>query len=172
MVEFIEKEPWTDQDPLIGETYAPVFMVKDGVEYFVINRVAKATGDSFYARQANDRLDKAKAMLTENDGRYCMFYGRHPDPTDMLTEIEQRGHTFTEPEELFVDCHDKPYGGGFVDFNGNLNEVSAAFMYRIFDRELAEALKKQAQPIIERSVEHEQTDETGDTSSRGSSPAP
>lgn len=163
MVEFIEKEPWTDTDPFIGETYAPVFMVKNGVEYFVINRVVAVTGDSFYAQQANSRLEAAKQTLIENDGRYCKFYGQHPDPADMLKEIERRGHTFTEPEEIFEDCHGEHYGGGFVDFHGNLNEVSAAFMYRIFDRELAEQLKKQAQPIVERSVEHKQADETADT---------
>lgn len=163
MVEFVEREPWTDTDPLIGETYAPVFMVKDGVEYFVINRVTSATGDSFYARQANERLEAAKKMLTENGGRHCTFYGQYADPADMLAEIERRGHTFTEPEDLFVDCRDKHYGGGFVDFHGNLREVSAAFMYRIFDKELVEKLKKQAQAIIERSVEYEQTDETADT---------
>ncbi|WP_195985340.1 hypothetical protein [Clostridium sp. D33t1_170424_F3] len=155
MVEFIEKEPFTDTDPFIGETYAPVFMVRDGVEYFVINRVASIDGDSFYARQANGRLEAAKQMLAENDGRYCMFYGPDPDPEKLLKEIERRGHTFTEPEDLFADCHDAIYGGGFVDFHGNLNEVSAAFMYRIFDSELVEKLKKQAQPIVERSVENE-----------------
>lgn len=163
MVEFIEKEPWSDTSPFTGETYAPVFMLKDGVEYFVINRVTSGTGKNFYARQANSRLEAAKQMLTENDGRYCKFYGQHPDPADMLKEIERRGHTFTEPEEIFVDCNGEHYGGGFVDFHGNLNEVSAAFMYRIFDRELVEKLKKQAQPIVERSVENEQADKTADT---------
>lgn len=156
MIKFIEKEPWEDKDPLIGETYLPVFMIKDGAEYFVINRVAKATGDSLYASQANSRLNAAKAMLKANNGKYVKFDGLYNDPEDMLAEIEQHGHTFTEPEDLFVDCHDEPrYGGGFTDFHGNRNEVSASFMYRIFDNELVDKLKKAAQSAVERSQKNE-----------------
>lgn len=156
MIEFIEKEPWTDNDPLIGKTHVPVFMVKDGVEYFVINRVAKATGDSLYASQANSRLNAAKTMLKANNGKYVKFDGIYDDPEAMLAEIERRGHTFTKPESLFVDCHDEPgYSGGFTDFQGNRNEVSASFMYRIFDNELVERLKKAAQPAVKRSQKNE-----------------
>lgn len=164
MIEFIEKEPWTDTNPFIGKDYVPVYMVKDGVEYFVINRLAKVTGDSLYASQANARMSTAKTMLMQNGGRYFKFYGIYDDPADMLKEMQERGHTFTEPDSLFDKHDDEYYGGGFTDFHGNRNEVSAAFHYRIYDNELAEALKNQASVLIDRKGDgHEQVDETADT---------
>lgn len=42
MIEFIEKKPWTDRSPFTGQTYAPNYMVKDGVEYFMVNRVGSS----------------------------------------------------------------------------------------------------------------------------------
>ena len=42
MIKFIEKKPWTDHSPFTGQTYAPNYMVKDGVEYFMVNRVVSS----------------------------------------------------------------------------------------------------------------------------------
>ena len=64
-------------------------------------------------------------------------------------------HTFTEPDNLFVDCCENPKrGGGFVDFHGNRNEVSAAFHYRIYDMALIERIRTAVTRIIERSREN------------------
>lgn len=150
MIEFIEKEMWTDTHPYIGDDLIPVFMVKDGVEYFVMNRRAFITGGGLYGAQGDEDLKIAKYMLMQNGGRYFTFIG-DADPADMLQQMQKRGHTFRDPDTLFDKCDEKCYGGGFTDFRGNRNEVSAAFHYRIYDNEFAEALIKQALNFVDRS---------------------
>ena len=88
-----------------------------------------------------------KAELLANKGSHFHFHGIYADPFEMLAEIERRGHTFTEPDNLFVDCRET---GGFVDFHGNRNEASAAFHYRIYDNALVERIRTAVAPIIER----------------------
>jgi len=137
MIDFIDKAPWTDPSPFTGQTYAPNFMVKDGVEYFIVNRVVRG-GDrehDSYDRKASQRaLEETKTFLIQNGGAYFKFNGIYVDTFEMLKEMAERGHTFCDPDKLFDDCRGNPgYGGGFVDFHGNRNEVSAAFHYRIYD---------------------------------------
>lgn len=158
MIKFIEKEPWTDPSPFTGQTYAPNFMVKDGAEYFVVNRVVRSGEISpgfadYDLKKSRDELAATKAFLIQNGGKYFKFNGIYDDPFEMLAEMERRGHTFTEPDNLFVDCRGiaKGYGEGFVDFHGNRNEVSAAFHYRIYDEVLLEEIRTAASPIIEKS---------------------
>lgn len=120
----------------------PVFMLKDGREYFVQNR--REPDDNW----KKEDLERRKAELLANDGAYVRFHGFYSDPLEMLAEIEKRGHTFTEPDSLFVDCRSsKAYGEGFVDFHGNLNEVSAAFHYRIYDMYFLNAVKEAVRKI-------------------------
>lgn len=65
----------------------------------------------------------------------------YDDPMDMIAEMKARKHTFTEPDDLFIDRRGhKCYGEGFVDFHGNRREVSAAFHYRIYDEALLEKI--------------------------------
>ncbi len=128
MIEFIEKESWTDPSPFTGQTLAPVFMVKDGVEYFVVNRVIRGGDreyDSYDRKVSQMALEETKAFLIQNGGAYFKFNGIYVDPFGMLKEMTERGHTFCDPDELFDDCRNNPgYGAGFVDFHGNRNEVS------------------------------------------------
>jgi len=147
MIEFIEKERYYDDSPFTGQCWMyPTFMVKDGMEYFMWNR--RAPDDSWKVKEREDQ----KAELLANGGSYFHFHGIYADPFKMLAEMENRGHTFTEPDNLFVDCSENPRcGGGFVDFHGNRNEVSAAFHYRIYDKTLIERIRMAAAPIIERS---------------------
>lgn len=153
MIQFIEKEPWKNPSPFTGQTYAPNYMVKDGIEYFVKNRIVHGTGDTGFEKQAvnmsGDKLEAAKAFLTRNGGQYFKFHGIYDDPFEMLEEMAARGHTFRDPEDLFDDCRGiEGYGAGFVDFHGNRNEVSAAFHYRIYDMEMAERIKEALKPFL------------------------
>lgn len=143
MVEFFEKEPYYDDSLFTGQCWMyPVFMLKDGKEYFVQNR--REPDDSW----KKEALERRKAELIANGGAYVSFYGFCPGPLEMLTEMEERGHTFTEPDGLFVDCRSsESYGEGFVDFHGNRNEVSAAFYYRIYDMDFLKAVKEAARKI-------------------------
>lgn len=145
MVEFIEKECWTDQDQFIGRTYAPVYMVKDGVEYFVVNRVVKSRDGSwarYDEKKSHNETEQYKEFLRQHEYRYFKFNGFYDDPFEMLEEIRARKHTFTHPEDLFLA------GSRFIDFHGNRNEVSAAFHYRIYDTNMVEEIRRQINPII------------------------
>lgn len=149
MIEFIEKKGWFDGSPFTGGCMMyPMFMVKDGKEYFMWNR--REPDDSWKLKER----ERQKEELLANSGRYFHFHGLYADPFKMLEEMENRGHTFTEPDSLFVDCTGKPdgYGAGFVDFHGNRNEVSAAFHYRIYDESMVEKIREAIAPIVERSL--------------------
>lgn len=154
-VSFFEKEAWVDGDPIIGRTYAPVFMIAHGKEYFVINRVVKSLErgyGKYDVEHSDDEVERIKSELMQNGGKYFKSNGFYDNPIEMIAEIEMRGHTFVEPEDLFVDCQEsKGYGTGFVDFHGNRNEVSAAFSYRIYDTKMLDAIRAAIAPIVERS---------------------
>ena len=143
MIEFIEKERYYNDSAFTGQCWMyPTFMVKDGIEYFMWNR--REPDDSWKIKEREGQ----KAELLANKGSHFHFHGIYADPFEMLAEIERRGHTFTEPDNLFVDCRET---GGFVDFHGNRNEVSAAFHYRIYDKALIERIRTAVALIIERS---------------------
>lgn len=146
MIEFFEKPIWVDTDPFIGRSYAPVFMVKGGVEYFVVNRVVCGSHDEA------EKLEKIKAMLLDTGGSYFKFYGIYDNPMNLLAGVKERKHTFSNPKTLFCDCRNEPrYGAGFIDFSGSCREASLTFSYRIYDPNLAAALRKSARSIIVRS---------------------
>lgn len=147
MIEIVEKAGWFDRSPFTGNCMMyPIFMLKDGKEYFVVNR--REPNESWKEKEREAQI----AELLANDGAYFHFYGLYADPFEMLKEMAERGHTFCDPDKLFDDCRDNPgYGSGFVDFHGNRNEVSAAFHYRIYDAALLEKIKETAEPVIKRS---------------------
>lgn len=144
MIEFIEKEPYYDDSMFTGQCYMyPTFMVKGGKEYFMFNR--RDPDDSWKLRENEER----KKFLASKDGAYFKFNGYYDDPMDMIAEMKARKHTFTNPDDLFVDCKGhKSYGEGFVDFHGNRREVSAAFYYRIYDEALLEKIRTAVEELI------------------------
>lgn len=147
MIEIVEKTGWLDRSPFTGDCMMyPIFMFKDGKEYFVVNR--REPDESWKEKEREAQI----AELLANGGAYFHFHGLYADPFEMLKEMAERGHTFCDPDKLFDDCRDNPgYGSGFVDFHGNRNEVSAAFHYRIYDAALLEKIKEAAAPVIKRS---------------------
>ena len=135
MIEIIEKESYFDDSPFTGQFFMyPTYMVKDGKEYFMFNR--REPDDPWKLRENEER----KAFLISNGGRYFKFHGFYDDPIEMLKEICERRHTFTEPEEEnYIGSLEEH---GFIDFHGNRREVSAAFHYRIYDTEMAKEIKE------------------------------
>lgn len=147
MIEIIERKGWIRKSPFSDTSIMhPVYMIKDGKEYFVVNRPEP---------EKSWEEKKRKAQIEEliaNDGTHFHFCGAYADPFEMLKEMTERGHTFCNPDKLFDDCRNDPsYGAGFVDFHGNRNEFSAAFYYRIYDEVLLERIKEATAPIIARS---------------------
>lgn len=89
MITFIEKSSLTEHVACISRTYVPVFMVKNSIEYFIMNRAV----DGFPLE--NEHLERIKSMLLKTEGRYFKFYGAYDDPFEMLANIKERGHTLT-----------------------------------------------------------------------------
>ena len=73
-ISFIEKEPWFDPSPFIGNCYMyPNYMVKDGAEYFMFNR--RVPDESWRERENAER----RAQLLSNDGAFFALYGYKSD---------------------------------------------------------------------------------------------
>lgn len=146
-ISFIEKDEF-ELTPLPfnqkGDKAVPVFMVMDGKEYFIVNRTTKKPG--------HYDTDSIKLRLEENDGRYFKFHGHFANPFELIKWVAEKKYSFEcsgktgivydDVPALFGDCRDEPrYGEGFIDFRGNIRQVSAAFSYRIYDVSMVEALK-------------------------------
>ncbi|MCM1500522.1 MAG: hypothetical protein NC124_18830 [Clostridium sp.] len=148
-ITFIEKEPWHDDSPFIGQCdMFPIYMVKGGREFFVINR--RVPDDSWKAAE----LEEIKKLLIDTDGAYTKFNGIYKNPFEMLKEMAEREHTFREPNKLFIEFPNR----GFVDFHGNRNEVSAAFHYRIYEIDLIKAIQRIAGQVSNREWEKAEHD--------------
>ncbi len=133
MIEIFEKERYYDDSPYTGHCYMhPTYMRKDGKEAFMFNR---REPDDAWRISDNERR---KQHLIETDGAYMMFNGYKKDPFEMLDIAARRKHHLVQPNDYLRGDYEK---NGFVDFMGNFREVSAAFFYRIYDREMMEKIK-------------------------------
>lgn len=119
-------------------TFTPYYFIgPDGIEHFICNLVTR-TNDP-YRSDASQRRQIAHHLrsLRKNGYRCLRFHGRREDPFAFLEWLKQHDYTLEIQGELF-DFSDR----NWVDFHGNVVEYSAAFMYRIYDREyLAELLQ-------------------------------
>ena len=132
VIEFIEKERYYDKSWYTGNCYYyPTYMVKDGKEFFVFNRMEP---DDKWNLEVNEAR---KEQLVKNDGKYFKFNGFYDNPIGMLKEIIERKHHFTMLDKMYYGDLNKH---GYLDFLGNRKEVSAAFYYRIYDDELAQKI--------------------------------
>ena len=145
MITFIERESGAFHDYDMA-MLIPTYMVKDGVEYFLMNRRVSPNRHSLDQYQNNKELEAAKAMLTANGGKFAKFFGRIDCPLEMLRIILEKGYTFEWPDDLFVQCEGEPYGGGFVDFCNNCRGL-AEFYYRIYDAPLVKAIQEKVAGI-------------------------
>jgi hypothetical protein len=154
MITFQEREPYISSGAFgpTKQKLVPVYMTKDGAEYFVAN-IAIA-GGNYSADHNRQQMEGYKAQLIATGGRYFKFYVHtgNDDPEEMLTDIAERSHTFVKVDDMtpFCEAPEGHYGPYMIEFWGNRHEVSAAFHYRIYDREYADKLREQAQPIIDR----------------------
>lgn len=136
MIKIIEKEPyksfdrWKNRECLMY----PNFMLKDEKEYFVLNRREPESSSN---KQENQKiLDKLK----ETNGKYTFFYGQFENPFEMLEDIILKRHLIIADENRPFDS--RMTNEGSIDFHGNRDVYSSAFMYRIFDNELEKTLRQ------------------------------
>lgn len=136
MIEIIEKEPyksydsWNERECLMY----PNVMIKDGKEYFILNR---REPDSEYQESENKkRLEK----LIQTNGKYTIFYGKFENPFEMLREIiSKKDLIITNSKDIFDR---RMTNEESVDFHGNRENYSSAFMYRIYDKKLENDLRE------------------------------
>ena len=90
-----------------------------------------------------------KAALQNNGYKWLDLYMKwqwHPDetkgsdPLQMIQWIREKGYHFVD----FTDIH---IHDSHADFNGNLQEYSAAFFYRIYDMNLVEEIRRAAPEV-------------------------
>lgn len=136
MIKIIEKEPyknfdnWNNRECLMY----PTMMIKDGKEYFVFNR---REPDTEYQEQQNKkRIEKLK----QSDGKYTIFYGAFENPFEMLREIIKEKDVIITNSQYIFDS--RMQNEESVDFHGNRENYSSAFMYRIYDKNLENDLKE------------------------------
>ena len=151
MIKFIEKEPYEATDRFNGERCLmyPNYMVKDGKEYFIMNRRVSQSSQEDY--ELNRRIEELKS----NNGVYTRFYGFYYKPTELLSKIIERNHSFQYPTDKVEKLFDSSLVPNYdiCDFHGDLNEVSAAFKYRIYDTEYVEKLKTVVKYILNKEWE-------------------
>lgn len=126
----------------MGECYVyPTYMVKDGKEFFMFNRISRQHN---YEDNA-DESESHKKLLISTNGKYFKFRGCKDDPLEMLKIAAKRKLHFINPEDLW--WHDR--NNKYMDFNGEFVEISSSFHYRIYDVEFSEKIKEAATKLIE-----------------------
>ena len=147
MIIFLEKEELTFESEDGYRLYRPVYMLKDGVEYFVVNRLVAdrdVSWGKYDVKRSNDEIERYKKFLEKNDGKYFKFNGSFDDLFEMLNDMKEHKHTFTSNELLYYNsANDR-----IVDFHGNRREASAAFHYRIYDTQMVERLKSALRVMV------------------------
>ena len=129
-IRFIEKEPFSNQNVLwAAPKYFPCYMLKDGIEYFLWNRTEPS--DRFAVGDCESR----KKQLLENGGAFFKFYDHsgHNSPISFLNWVKENNYSLVKDSTAQVLSDGRTF-----DFHGNLNEVSCAFFYRIFDKQIIE----------------------------------
>lgn len=135
-IEFIEKSPYKNSAFWNSGLVYPMYMKKDGEEYFLWGRAEDEP------KFRLEEIEKRKQQLIDNGGAYFKFHDNsgNNDPIGFLQWVKNNHYT------LCNDCKAKLLSDNKTfDFVGNLNEVSCAFFYRIFDKEMintvSEAIK-------------------------------
>jgi len=146
MIKFTEKEPIDWKDPFGGIRY-PVYMAKDGCEYYVMNRIEYKDKQNPFFSYLNVELDKAKSMLISNGGKYFKSFGFFDDPVDMLNDMMKQNHTFVEPKNLFA-VHGIYTDEVYTVFHGTRKEISSDFRYSIYDNDILETILNHVKTIL------------------------
>ena len=138
-IQFIEKEPVFNRTYIwAAPKYFPCYMLKDGVEYFLWNRAEPP------ARFDQEDCENRKQQLLENGGAFFQFYdhSRHNSPIDFLNWVKENNYSLVKDSTAQILSDGKTF-----NFHGNLNEVSCAFFYRIFDKQMSDKVSALIQSL-------------------------
>ena len=129
----IKGEPFAGPSGRPGETivYIPYSFGTPERHCFIRN-LASASDSKIRDHPQRRALASLLRQLRRNGFRYVALYGIENDPVRFLDRLRQKGYTLEVHGRLF-DFHSER---GYVDFHGNVCEYSAAFLYRIYSREL------------------------------------
>ena len=111
----------------------PNVMIKDGKEYFIINRVVPY--ENKYHRENYEKVIKT---LQATDGLFTICHGAYTNPFDMLQDICMKKHKIIRYKKRIFE----PIEDGIIEFSGDRDTYSSDFMYKIFDLELVNKLKE------------------------------
>ena len=135
MIEFVEGEKWISGRWITNRTeYTPIYMVKNGEKHFLHNKANPST----YLLDMQD--EERTAQLVKNDGMYVTMHAPLL-PFDLLKMFAERKLTFEESCVAKDNIEFFPSMNCW-DFAGNSREVSTAFHYRIYDKELAKLISE------------------------------
>ena len=131
-VDFEETEGYYDPSPFIGNCWRyPIYMLKGDERLFVIRRC-----EPEHSASAEYDRKRILAHLVKTKGAYARFHSFYETPFELLAAVCERKHTFEKSSlGLFRENDDS------VDFSGNLREVSAAFQYRIYDKDILDRIR-------------------------------
>lgn len=107
------------------------------------------------AERDRETVRVLKEQLVSNGGKWCDMHMTWPyhlkeakgmGPVEWIRLVRKKGWTFTSSTALSAN------GSEGADLIGNINEYSAAFFYRILDKNTLEEVKRMA-PEIKQSYE-------------------
>jgi len=128
MINFIEKETYYGEYGMAGNAnFTPIYFKVGDREHFLRNKINNNEEIS---------LQELKKDLERNDCKFVRFYGAEKSPISFLEYVKKNKYTLQIHGELFLKSKT------FTDFHGNLKEISSAFMFRIYDEQFLDELKR------------------------------
>ncbi|MEZ8028518.1 hypothetical protein [Enterovibrio norvegicus] len=103
--------------------YSPIWMQKDGQEHFVINHSTAPKSDAWPRDNLLD-VQRITKELINNEGTFFCFHGKSPfDLIHFMQEEQCKFEALTFNTSL----------NGYTDIRFNLDKVSMACAYRVYD---------------------------------------
>lgn len=149
MTEFYEGPAFTaaaKYTPGVVRTYIPIYLQRGGQVYFITNKLVAETNETLESAHVTaSALDceSIKASFLGSGCRYYKGHGIHENPLHLMDFMTERAYTFTafDMESMFWYSKRDDDTVPFTIFHGNLNEISAAFSYTIYDDSIVQELK-------------------------------
>lgn len=151
---FYERYPRVATSVFVGVAYSPVIMVREGREYFVVNRVLKEQAHAYNPNLFEQRADLVPNMiraLKKSKGLFCKLSGDYDDPRELLSSMKEAGRRFSAKQNLFSvsDVSDEHCDRRF-EFRSKNAEGIEPFSYYIFSEKFLASLQKEVEMLTEK----------------------